>query len=183
MRKQFLMGIGVFLFSGALYAGNFWPNSGFEIGSDGAPDSFHRKGQDKEMQCWGSPAASGNYSMGIIDNRTDAFSSWMSEKVVLPPGTAGKTVILQWKELCDIIGKMRLSVTFRTVENDLIRSASVQIFFSGSSDGWSTQSFAEKSQTVDVPADAESMMITLTSSGGPTATGTCYIDNLEVVVD
>ncbi len=169
------------LFAGTVFAGNFWPNSGFEAGAGGDPEGYRRAGQDKEMQCWGGPSAAGSYSLGLVDANTDKFASWMSDKVPLPAGTAGTVITIRWKELFEISGRMRVTVIFRDASNDSIKGGGVHMYMKGTSDGWGSGTFTEASREVDVPLHAVEMQITFTSSGGTTATGKCYIDDLEVI--
>ena len=181
MKKGFFLTVVAVFCAAAVSAENFWPNGGMEEGKGSLPAGYVRAGTDTSLLRWGAPAASGEKSIGIVDDSTGGYGSWSSALVKLPAGTVGQSVRLRWVECYNVeSGVMRVTVTFCDEAKALIQSATANHLLKGKNAGWNAKTFSPVDMTVKVPANAVTMKIALMSAGANDATGEVWMDDLTV---
>ncbi len=173
-----------------LLTGNFWFNSTFEEGTQmdkpslGVPAGGWQRGGTHIPgdQITTARATSPIHALAVVDPQEDAYSEWYVE--VPLPGLIdpGQTMEVQWFELYDTSGEMRLSFYFRGTDNTIVAQRHFTV--TGQSEGWTgdlaSSPFVKRNEEVEVPVEAVRMMITLTSGGPESVTGTLIIDDLSM---
>lgn len=170
--------------------GNFWPNPGFEEGTDldtphvAQPRGWSRGGADVGIdQVLTAAFQSSTHSLAVVDTNTAGFGEWY-QSFSLPATVApGDEIEVQWWELFNVSegGEMRLSVSFlNAADQNLTQHHFVS---RGQSGGWiedvATSFFTKRNERFAIPAAAVKMLVTLTSGGPPDTTGVMVIDDLS----
>jgi hypothetical protein len=173
-----------------LLAGNVWPNPTFEEGSQldkpsvGSPAGGWNRGGTyiPGDQITTVRAKSPTHALGVFDTRTDAYSEWYVEIPIANLGAPGDILDVQWFELYQTEGDMRLSFLFRGADNSVVGQQNFNV--SGESEGWTgdlaTSPFVKRAEQVTIPDGAARVMITLASGGSEAVTGTLIIDDLSI---
>lgn len=175
-----------------LLPGNFWPNPTFEAGTQldkpslGVPDGGWNRGGTliPGDQVTMTRATSPTHALAVVDPKEDAYSEWYINLMLDGKASPGDTLDLQWQELYDTTGDMRVSLFFFTADN----AVALQRHFvvSGQSAGWTgdlaTSPFQKRREQVTVPEGATRLMVTLASGGSLAVTGTMIIDDLSMRV-
>jgi hypothetical protein len=170
----------------ALLPGNFWPNPHFEVGENlnepgGTPANWQRGGSDPAI-CQVYSLSSTNHALAVVDEGNQ-FGEWYSDLSLTGIASPGDQLDLRWSELFDITGsEMRVTVLFLgsgggvlAVKHYVARGQS-----EGFSGEFSTSTFSERTETLDVPEGAATLRISLVSGGSPETTGTMMIDDVSV---
>jgi len=170
--------------------GNFWPNVGFEEGSNldnpttGVPQGWARGGADPAVdEVLTAAYMSSTHALAVVDTRTDSFGEWYQFLELAGKASPGDTVEAQWWEMYDVSdgGEMRLSLVFQDAANATVGQQHYVVRGRGS--GWTDDPahsfFTKRNETFVVPAGAARMLATLTSGGPAETTGTMIIDDLS----
>jgi hypothetical protein len=171
---------------------NFWPNPGFEEGTNldetnGVPTGWIANGDDPTIcQVTTNNSVSPTHALAVIDN--DFFyGEWDSDLFKLAGhASPGETIIAQWYQMYSVSagGQMRVAVLFFDENTNLVTAN--QYVVSGDSPGWTndiaSSAFTETDQTIIVPVGATQMQISLVSGGSEATEGTMVIDDLSVAV-
>jgi hypothetical protein len=175
-----------------LLAGNFWPNPTFEAGTQldkpslGLPDGGWNRGGTHIPgdQVTTARATSPTHALAVVDPKEDAYSEWYINLVLDGKAAPGDTLDLQWQQLYDTTGDMRVSFYFFAADNAGVGQQHFVV--SGQSEGWTgdlaTSPFVKRREQVVVPEGAARLMVTLASGGSLGVTGTMIIDDLSVRV-
>ena len=173
-----------------ILAGNVWPNPTFEKGTQldkptlGAPDGGWRRGGNNIPgdQVTTLRATSPTHALAVIDTKEDAYSEWYVQVPISGLFAPGDLVDVQWYQLYDTDSSMRVSFYFRAQDQAVISQQHFQV--SGQSPDWTgdiaTSPFEKRTEQVEVPDGAVFVLITLTSGGPLTATGTFIIDDFSL---
>lgn len=171
---------------------NFWPNPGFELGTnlddsngDGTPAGWVRTGDDPTIcQVTTANSVSPTHALAVIDNEF-YYGEWDSDLLNLAGlANPGDTIIAQWYQMYTVSagGQMRVAVLFFDANTNLVTAN--QYVVSGNSSNWngsiSSSTFDKVDQTIIVPAGATQMQISLVSGGSEATTGAMVIDDLSV---
>jgi hypothetical protein len=173
-----------------ILAGNFWPNSGFESGSNlnltnGIPAGWVANGSDTTIcQVTTNAYSSPTHSLALIDNDTPTgYGEWDSDLLLGTNASPGDSLTIQWSELYSITnGPMRVTVLFFDANTNQLTATDANS--SGNSSGWAGQvtgsTFNLRNEQVMVPHNAVFLRIALVSGGPQSATGIYVIDDLSV---
>ncbi|HXI69165.1 MAG TPA: hypothetical protein VNN22_02290 [Verrucomicrobiae bacterium] len=173
-----------------ILAGNFWPNSGFESGSNlnqtnGVPTGWVANGNDTGIcQVTTNAYSSPTHALALIDNDTPTgYGEWDGDLYLGANAGPGDTITVQWSELYAITnGPMRVTVLFLDVNTNVLTATDNNS--SGNSSGWAGQivgsTFTLRNLQVMIPHNAVFLRIALVSGGPQTATGVYVIDDLSV---
>jgi hypothetical protein len=127
-------------------------------------------------------ATSPTHALAVIDTKEDGYSEWYVQTAISAFFAAGDTLDVQWYELYDTTGQMRISFYFRGLDQSVI--AQKHFLVSGQSEGWTgdlaTSPFVKRNEQVAVPEGTVFVLITLTSGGPLTSTGTYIIDDFSL---
>jgi hypothetical protein len=174
-----------------ILARNFWPNPTFENGTQldkpslGLPDGWNRGGTHiPGDQVTTTRATSPTHALAVVDPKTDAYSEWYANLILDGKANVGDTLDLQWHELYDTTGDMRVSFYFFTADNAV--AGQRHFVVSGQSEGWSgdlaTSPFKLRREELVVPEGAVRLMVTLASGGSLAVTGTMIVDDFSIRV-
>jgi hypothetical protein len=169
---------------------NFWPNPGFEIGTNldqtnGVPAGWIANGDDPTIdQVTTNNSVSPTHALAVVDN--DFFyGEWDSANFNLAGhANPGDTIIAQWYQMYTVSagGQMRVAILFFDINTNLVTAN--QYVVSGDSPGWNgtiaSSTFTKVDQTIIVPVGATQMQIALVSGGSEATEGTMVIDDLSV---
>ncbi len=171
---------------------NFWPNPGFEVGSNldqtnGVPAGWIANGDDPTIcQVTTNNSVSPTHALAVIDNEF-FYGEWDSALFNLAGhANPGDTLTAQWYQMYSVSagGQMRVAVLFFDSNTNLVTAN--QYVVSGDSPGWngsiSSSTFTQTDQTIIVPVGATQMQISLVSGGSEATEGTMVIDDLSVAV-
>ncbi len=173
-----------------LLAGNLWANPTFEIGVQldkpavGTPDGGWNRGGTyiPGDQITTLRATSPTHALAVLDTKSDAYSEWYVDKPLAGIAAPGDVLDLQWFELFDTQGDMRVSFLFRGADSSVVGQKDFVI--NGQSEGWTgdiaTSPFVKRSEQLTVPDGAVMVTVTLASGGAESVTGTMIIDDLSV---
>ncbi len=169
---------------------NFWPNPGFEIGTNldqtnGVPTGWIANGDDPTIdQVTTNNSVSPTHALAVVDNEL-FYGEWDSANFNLAGhANPGDTIIAQWYQMYTVSagGQMRVAVLFFDVNTNLVTAN--QYVVSGDSPGWNgtiaSSTFTKVDQTIIVPVGATQMQIALVSGGSEATEGTMVIDDLSV---
>ncbi|HWY30695.1 MAG TPA: hypothetical protein VNX46_08085, partial [Candidatus Acidoferrum sp.] len=169
---------------------NFWPNPGFEIGTNldqtnGVPAGWIANGDDPTIcQVTTNNSVSPTHALAVVDN-VFFYGEWDSAILKLAGhASAGDTVIAQWYQMYSVQagGEMRVAVLFFDINTNFVTAN--QYVVNGNSPGWNgtiaTSTFTKVDQTIIVPVGATQMQISLVSGGSEATMGTMVIDDLSV---
>ena len=97
----------------------------------------------------------------------------------------GDTLELQWLEVFDTTGDMRVSILFFSEAGGVVLQQHYVV--SGQSAGWTgdlaSSPFVKRNQSLVVPPDGVRMRVSLVSGGGQDVTGTMIIDDFSVQLE
>jgi len=173
-----------------ILAGNFWPNSGFESGSNlnqtnGIPTGWVANGSDPSIcQVTTNAYLSPTHALALIDNDTPTgYGEWDADLKLGTNASPGDSLTVQWSELYSIAnGPMRVTVLFLDVNTNVLTATDANS--SGNSSGWAGQitgsTFTLRNEQVMIPHNAVFLRIALVSGGPQAATGVYVIDDLSV---
>jgi hypothetical protein len=172
-----------------ILAGNFWPNSGFESGSNlnqtnGVPTGWVANGNDTNIcQVTTNAYSSPTHSLALVDNDASGYGEWDSDLKLGTNASPGDTLTVQWSELYSITnGPMRVTVLFFDANTNQLTATDANA--SGNSAGWTGQltgsTFGLHNEQVIIPHNAAILRIALVSGGPQSATGVYVIDDLSV---
>jgi hypothetical protein len=173
-----------------ILAGNFWPNSGFESGSNlnqtnGVPTGWVANGNDTGIcQVTTNAYSSPTHALALIDNDTPTgYGEWDGDLKLGTNAGPGDTITVQWSELYAITnGPMRVTVLFLGVNTNVLTATDNNS--SGNSVGWAGQitgsTFTLRNLQLMIPHNAVFLRIALVSGGPQSATGVYVIDDLSV---
>ena len=172
-----------------ILAGNFWPNSGFESGSNlsqtnGVPTGWVTNGNDTGIcQVTTNAYQSPTHALALIDNDTNGYGEWDGDLKLGTNAGPGDTITVQWSELYAITnGPMRVTVLFLDVNTNVLTATDANS--SGNSSGWAGHitgsTFTLRNEQVMIPHNAVFLRIALVSGGPQSATGVYVIDDLSV---
>jgi hypothetical protein len=122
--------------------------------------------------------ASGQQSLALTDDNSEAFGRWLSRDIDLPPHVIDRgTLRVRWKVLHSITGKgMRLTVVFSTQGRETTRE---HLFMTGDSPGWGNNEFTPVEHEVAIPPESTSVSFSFVSSSLKNeVSGSCYLDDL-----
>jgi hypothetical protein len=173
---------------------NFWPNPGFENGSNldavdgsGTPTGWNRGGNDGTIcQVTSAKSVSPTHSLAVVDNSPTGYGEWYSDLLNLSGhASPGDLVTVQWYELYSISGgEMRLTVGFFDSSGGFI--SETHFVATGQSAGWQgsigASTFTKRSQNLAVPTGAGRMRIALASAGPAETLGVMVVDNVSVAL-
>jgi uncharacterized repeat protein (TIGR02543 family) len=182
--RMLVNGVYVDYMADTLQAGNYWSNSGFELGS-GTPTGYAKGGTNTGIPVWSSSTSnSGTYSLALEDSDAAAYGSWYTALVALPAKAVSRgEVLLKWFEKYNISGgSMRVSVTFFDGGNIYLPDYTRHFLVSGASAGWANGAFLGRMERVRVPGNAATMRWEIVSGGAASVTGQYYVDDLSVSV-
>jgi hypothetical protein len=173
--------------------GNFWPNPGFELGSNldqtnGVPTGWnsYNSGSSIITQVSTNNYVSPTHSLALVDNDPLSYGSWYSNHAPLTnTAIAGSTLDLQWYELYSITnGDFRVVFTFFDGGGNGLGDNNFVV--NGNSAGWqgtvAGSGFTQVNQQLTVPVGAVTIAVQLISAGSGAETGIMLIDNLSVAV-
>jgi len=176
-----------------LLPGNFWPNPGFELGSNldqtnGVPTGWnsYNSGSSIITQVSTNNYVSPTHSLALVDNDPLSYGSWYSNHAPLTnTAIAGSTLDLQWYELYSITnGDFRVVFTFFDGGGNGLGDNNFVV--NGNSAGWqgtvAGSGFTQVNQQLTVPVGAVTIAVQLISAGSGAETGIMLIDNLSVAV-
>ena len=176
-----------------LLPGNFWPNPGFESGSNldqtnGVPTgwNFYNSGSSYITQVTTNNYVSPTHALAMMDNDPLSYGSWYSDHAPLTnTAIAGSILDLQWFELYSITnGDMRVVFTFFDGGGNGLGDNSFVV--NGNSAGWqgavAGSGFTKRNEQLTVPAGAVTIAVQLISAGSGAETGIMLIDDLSVAV-
>lgn len=172
--------------------GNFWPNPSFENGAAlddpqaALPTGGWNRGGNNARICLvtRTNSVSPTHALAIADTDENAYGEWYADMNLAGLVTAGQTLDMQWFEIFDTTGPMRVSVLFFDAANAIL----VQRHFviSGQSDSWNgdfaSSTFTKREEQLSVPEGAAKLRVSLASGGGFNVTGTYVIDDLSLRV-
>jgi hypothetical protein len=169
---------------------NFWPNPGFEIGTNldqtnGVPAGWTATGDDPTIcQVTTDNSVSPTHALAVVDNEF-FYGEWDSAYFNLAGhANPGDTITAQWYQMYTVSagGQMRVAVLFFDVKTNLVTAN--QYVVTGDSAGWNgtiaSSTFTKVDQTIIVPVGATQMQISLVSGGSEATVGTMVIDDLSV---
>ena len=172
---------------------NFWPNPTFELGAQldnplvGLPDGgWGRGGSDSRIcQVSHEKASSPTHGLAMVDNNASGYGEWYADVSLAGHAAPGDTVELQWLEVFDTTGDMRVSILFFSEAGGIVLQRHYVV--KGQSAGWTgdlaSSPFVKRNQSLVVPAEAVRMRVSLVSGGGLDVTGTMIIDDFSVQLD
>jgi hypothetical protein len=175
-----------------LLTGSFWPNPTFEEGTQldkpslGLPAGGWNRGGTHIPgdQVTTARATSPTHALAVVDPKEDAYSEWYLNLMLDGKAAPGDTLDLQWQQLYDTTGDMRVSCYFFAADNAGVGQQHFMV--SGQSEGWTgdlaTSPFVKRREQVLVPEGAARLMVTLASGGSLGVTGTMIIDDLSMRV-
>jgi hypothetical protein len=179
--------------SATLLPGNFWPNPGFESGSNlnqtnGVPTgwNFFNSGSSYITQVTTNNYVSPTHALAVVDNDPLSYGSWYSDHAPLTnTAIAGSILDLQWYELYSITnGDMRVVFTFFDGSGNGLGDNNFPV--NGNSAGWqgavAGSGFTQVNTELTVPAGAVTIAVQLVSAGSGAETGVMLIDDLSVAV-
>ncbi len=150
----------------AVLAGNFWPNPGFETGTNldltnGTPAGWVRNGSDPTMcQVSTANSTSPTHSLAVIDNDPSNYAEWDAD-LALSTNSAvpGNLVDIQYSALYSITnGPMRLTALFFDATSNVLAATDFNV--TGQSGGWegtiANSAFTLETQQVLVPGQCRS---------------------------
>ena len=175
-----------------LLVGNFHPNPEFEEGENlndptGTPSGWNRGGNDPTIcQISSAGAISPTHSLAVVDQSAGGYGEWYSDQLLPCPARGGRLLNLQWFELHDIsTGEMRVTVLFFSSSNAV--AGENHYVVRGQSAGWNgnlgTSPFVRRNEQLAVPADAQTLRVSLVSGGPAETAGIMLIDNFSVAVE
>ena len=121
----------------------------------------------------------------MVDNNAAGYGEWYADVSLIGHAAPGDTLELQWLEVFDTSGDMRVSILFFNEAGGILLQQHYVV--KGQSAGWTgdlaSSPFVKRNQTLVVPMDAVRMRVSLVSGGGQDVTGTMIIDDFSVQVD
>jgi hypothetical protein len=174
-----------------ILARNFWPNPTFEEGAQldnptaGLPLGWNRGGSDSRGDViLHDKATSPTHALALVDTNSNGYSEWYASISLAGIAMTGDSLDLQWQQVFDTTGVMRLTVLFFDASGAIAGQNNFSV--NGQSQDWSgdlaTSPFEKRNERIDVPERAERMQIGLASGGGSEVTGTIVIDDLSVAI-
>ncbi|HTG44381.1 MAG TPA: hypothetical protein VK633_07595, partial [Verrucomicrobiae bacterium] len=122
------------------------------------------------------------HALAVVDTKEDAYSEWYVELPLNGLFTAGETFDVQWYQLYDTTGQMRVSFYFRDANQ--VTSGQTHFFVTDQSPGWTgdlaTSPFEKRVEQLQIPEGTVSLLVTLTSGGSVQVTGSFIIDDLSI---
>jgi signal transduction histidine kinase len=106
---------------GSEAAANLWPNSGFSQGREtastsGVPDGWERGGDPSISRL---AIASGSPSLALVDGDAGGFGEWVATVPLPPEIKAGRTLVISWLEVFNIIeGQQHLASYIKVPPGD-----------------------------------------------------------------
>lgn len=173
-----------------ILAGNVWPNPTFEEGSQldrptlGTPLGGWARGGNNIPgdQVTTLRATSPTHALAVIDTKEDAYSEWYVQVPIAGLFSPGDLLDVQWYQLYDTTGQMRVSFYFRGQDQAVVGQQ--HFFVADQSPSWTgdiaTSPFEKRTEQVQVPEEAVFMLLTLSSGGPIQVTGTFIIDDLSI---
>ncbi len=176
---------------GMVLPGNFWPNSTFELGvqlddpAAGQPSGWNRGGSNSSIdQVLTSAHVSPTHSLAVVDDDPNGYGEWYRSIELAGLASSGDELLLQWFELYQTTGDMRLTILFFDGTGAVVGEN--HFIVNGESDGWdgdlASSQFTERGVSLFVPEGAARLQISLVSGGGFEVTGIFVIDDLSVAV-
>jgi hypothetical protein len=168
---------------------NFWPNPTFEEGDQldnpgaGSPLGWNRGGSDSRGDIIRhDKATSPTHSLALNDTNANGYSEWYASVSLIDIATAGNSLNLQWQQVYDTTGQMRLTATF--IDGAGVAIGHSDFTVNGQSPNWSgdlaTSPFEKRNEVLIVPDTAARLQLGIASGGGSEVTGSFIIDDLSV---
>ena len=96
--------------SGQVAAGNFWPNSTFEAGTEldtaaGTPSSWNRGGSNGAIcEVTAATSVSPTHALFLNDQDASSYGEWYADQSLSGFATPGDVLELRWSEKFEVIG-------------------------------------------------------------------------------